>query len=144
MKKQSDQARAWGIVHRVIIGAGVLCLAGIGIDRCSQPKPYVPSTYWKNWDSSRDIRDVKSYDYETGMVTYREYSKPQPEVEKETILLQRRTFTSPTYEMIEGKTITIDLSKINRSKSKEITLEDIIENELNNTDYYEFYEYDRD
>lgn len=129
---------AWfiGFCGKIFAGClGIILLFSLG-DLITNPpkKNNIGGNVWKNWDESRPVMDVKSYDYENKTVTYREYRTPEKE-----------NNWSYTYPQVSRKsrdisidrdriTITMDIEDImdNMTTSEK---EDMIQEMIGNMDY---------
>lgn len=103
-----------GGAFTVILSIGLLFTLGDLIT--NPPKKKGPSyPVWKNWDESRPVTDIKSYDYQNKTVTYREYREPEEEFN-----------WSYTYPVIQRKSHSILIDKGNITVTMDI--DDILDN----------------
>lgn len=70
---EPDEAKTlWVAVKKGIIGVSVFCAICVLWDTKTVPPTPDATPHWKNWDESRHLSEVKSYDYENGIIHYRD------------------------------------------------------------------------
>ena len=68
---EPDEAKTlWEAVKTGIIGISAFSVICILWDGQTVPPTPDSEPHWKNWDKSRHVSEVKSYDYENGIIHY--------------------------------------------------------------------------
>lgn len=77
---EPDEAKTiWEAAKKMIIGVSAFCVVCMLWDAKTVPTTPDTTTHWKNWDGSRHLSEVKSYDYSNGIIHYRdEYTGDKP------------------------------------------------------------------
>lgn len=130
---------AWfiGLCGKVFAGClGIMLLFAVGdlITNPPEKKP-IGGSIWKNWDYSRPVNDVKSYDYDNKTVTYREYRTPQEKESHWSYTYPKISRKSRSISIDKGDiTITMDIDDVmdNMTTSEK---EDLIQEMIGNMDY---------
>ena len=128
-----------GGLFTAILSMGLLFTIGDLIT--NPPKNRGPSyPVWKNWDESRPVTDVKSYDYQNKTIIYREFREPEEEF--------NWSYTYPTIQrkshsivIDKGRiTVTMDIDDIlnNMTTSEK---EDMIQEMIGDMDYNDLLDY---
>lgn len=70
---EPDEAKTlWEAVKKGIIGVSAFCVVCMLWDAKTVPPTPDATPHWKNWDGSRHLSEVKSYDYSNGIIHYRD------------------------------------------------------------------------
>lgn len=94
-----------------------------------KPKDPPKPTYWKNWDSTRSLSDVKAYDYDNGLIIYRsDYTGPN------------KVNSIGRLNSQDGITLQVDGASIHLDMEPEELLDQLTED----ADFYEYFERNMD
>lgn len=117
---------------RMVIGVSAFCVVCILWDGKTVPPTPDATPHWKNWDESRHLSEVKSYDYSKGIIHYRdEYTGERP---KELKLHG----SSGSY----GSGITLQVS--GASVYLDMDVEELLDQLTEDADFYEYFERNMD
>lgn len=76
---EPDEAKTlWEAVKKGIIGVSAFCVVCMLWDAKTVPPTPDATPHWKNWDGSRHLSEVKSYDYSNGIIHYRDEYVERP------------------------------------------------------------------
>lgn len=67
--------RRIGLVSCILILFNIVCCVTYFASRV---EPKKAGNHWRNWDSSRSLSDVKAYDYDNGLIIYRDEEPSEP------------------------------------------------------------------
>lgn len=130
---EPDEAKTlWEAVKSGIIGISAFCVICILWD--SKTVPPTPNTepHWKNWDKSRHVSEVKNYDYENGIIHYRD----------EVTGYRPREFNLHGFQSNYGSGITLQVS--GASVHLDMEVEELMDQLTEDVDFYEYFERNMD
>lgn len=130
---EPDEAKTlWVAVKKGIIGVSVFCAICVLWDTKTVPPTPDATPHWKNWDESRHLSEIKSYDYKNGIIHYRDESTGERPRE---LNLHR---SSGSY----GSGITLQVS--GASVHLDMDAEELMDQLTEDVDFYEYFERNMD
>lgn len=124
---EPDEAKTlWEAIKKWIIGISLFCAICIIWD--AKTVPPIPDTtpHWKNWDNSRHLSEVKSYDYKNGIIHYRDELIGN---KTKTINYHQKNYDSGVTLQISGASIYLDMDA-----------EELMDQIIQDVDFYEYFE----
>lgn len=127
---EPDEAKTlWEWAKRIILGITAFCLVCIVVNECTNPPKADRTSPWKNWDDSRDLSEVRSYDYANGIIHYRDD-------EDEGIYISLPDSVGEAVLTIKAMGKTIELTQTEA--------EELLDQLTEDADYYEYFERNMD
>lgn len=127
---EPDEAKTiWEGAKRIILGITAFCMVCIVVNECNHPKKPDRTSPWKNWDDSRDLSEVRSYDYANGIISYRDD-------EDEGIYISLPDSVGEAVLTIKAMGKTIELTQTEA--------EELLDQLTEDADYYEYFERNMD
>lgn len=127
---EPDEAKTlWEGAKRIILGITAFCLVCIVVNECTHPPKADRTSPWKNWDDSRDLSEVRSYDYTNGIIHYRDE-------EDEGIYISLPDSVGEAVLTIKAMGKTIELTQTEA--------EELLDQLTEDADYYEYFERNMD
>lgn len=127
---EPDEAKTlWEGAKRIILGITAFCMVCIVVNECNHPQKPDRTSPWKNWDDSRDLSEVRSYDYANGIIHYRDD-------EDEGIYISLPDSVGEAVLTIKAMGKTIELTQTEA--------EELLDQLTEDADYYEYFERNMD
>lgn len=129
---EPDEAKTlWEAVKKGIIGVSAFCVVCMLWDaKTVSPTPDA-TPHWKNWDGSRHLSEVKSYDYSNGIIHYRDEYVERP---KEFNLHGSSGNYNPGITLqTSGASVYLDMD-----------VEELLDQLTEDADFYEYFERNMD
>ena len=128
---EPDEAKTlWDGIKKGIIGVSVFCAVCILWDaKTVSPTPNT-KPHWKNWDGSRHLSEVKSYDYENGIIHYRDEFIGEKPME---FNLNGSNNNSGITLQVSGASVYLDMD-----------VEELMDQLTEDVDFYEYFERNMD
>lgn len=129
---EPDEAKTlWEAVKKGIIGVSAFCVVCMLWDAKTVPPTPDATPYWKNWDGSRHLSEVKSYDYSNGIIHYRDEYVERP---KEFNLHGSSGNYNPGITLqTSGASVYLDMD-----------VEELLDQLTEDADFYEYFERNMD
>lgn len=122
----------WAFLNRCLLVLAIFMGFCIVWEKTNQPEPIDRTPHWKNWDNTRSLSEVKWYDYENGIIHYRD--------EEPYNIHQDRFIKSPQGYSGDGLVIRADGVSVYMNISAEELLDQLTED----ADFYEYFERNMD
>lgn len=127
---EPDEAKTlWEGAKRIILGITAFCMVCIVVNECNHPPKPDRTSPWKNLDDSRDLSEVRSYDYANGIIHYRDD-------EDEGIYISLPDSVGEAVLTIKAMGKTIELTQTEA--------EELLDQLTEDADYYEYFERNMD
>lgn len=128
---EPDEAKTlWEAVKKGIIGVSAFCVVCMLWDAKTVPLPRCNSAL-ENWDGSRHLSEVKSYDYSNGIIHYRDEYVERP---KEFNLHGSSGNYNPGITLqTSGASVYLDMD-----------VEELLDQLTEDADFYEYFERNMD
>ena len=129
---EPDEAKTlWEAVKKGIIGVSAFCVVCMLWDAKTVPPTPDATPHWKNWDRSRHLSEVKSYDYSNGIIHYRDEYVERP---KEFNLHGSSGNYNPGITLqTSGASVYLDMD-----------VEELLDQLTEDADFYEYFERNMD
>lgn len=129
---EPDEAKTlWEAVKKGIIGVSAFCVVCMLGDAKTVPPTPDATPHWKNWDGSRHLSEVKSYDYSNGIIHYRDEYVERP---KEFNLHGSSGNYNPGITLqTSGASVYLDMD-----------VEELLDQLTEDADFYEYFERNMD
>lgn len=129
---EPDEAKTlWEAVKKGIIGVSAFCVVCMLWDAKTVPPTPDATLHWKNWDGSRHLSEVKSYDYSNGIIHYRDEYVERP---KEFNLHGSSGNYNPGITLqTSGASVYLDMD-----------VEELLDQLTEDADFYEYFERNMD
>ena len=129
---EPDEAKTlWEAVKKGIIGVSAFCVVCMLWDAKTVPPTPDATPHWKNWDGSRHLSEVKSYDYSNGIIHYRDEYVERP---KEFNLYGSSGNYNPGITLqTSGAFVYLDMD-----------VEELLDQLTEDADFYEYFERNMD
>jgi len=129
---EPDEAKTpWEAVKKGIIGVSAFCVVCMLWDAKTVPPTPDATPHWKNWDGSRHLSEVKSYDYSNGIIHYRDEYVERP---KEFNLHGSSGNYNPGITLqTSGASVYLDMD-----------VEELLDQLTEDADFYEYFERNMD
>lgn len=129
---EPDEAKTlWEAVKKGIIGVSAFCVVCMLWDAKTVPPTPDATPHWKNWDGSRHLSEVKSYDYSNGIIHYRDGYVERP---KEFNLHGSSGNYNPGITLqTSGASVYLDMD-----------VEELLDQLTEDADFYEYFERNMD
>ena len=129
---EPNEAKTLGeAVTTGLIGVSAFCVVCMLWDAKTVPPTPDATPHWKNWDGSRHLSEVKSYDYSNGIIHYRDEYVERP---KEFNLHGSSGNYNPGITLqTSGASVYLDMD-----------VEELLDQLTEDADFYEYFERNMD
>lgn len=131
---EPDEAKTlWEAVKTGIIGISVFSVICILWDGQTVPPTTDSEPHWKNWDESRHVSEVKSYDYENDIIHYRDEVTGYRPKELNLYGSSSSNYGSGITLQVSGASVHLDME-----------VEELMDQLTEDVDFYEYFERNMD
>jgi hypothetical protein len=131
---EPDEAKTlWEAVKTGIIGISAFSVICILWDGQTVPPTPDSEPHWKNWDKSRHVSEVKSYDYENGIIHYRDEVTGYRPKELNLYGSSSSNYGSGITLQVSGASVHLDME-----------VEELMDQLTEDVDFYEYFERNMD
>lgn len=125
---EPDEAKTlWEAAKKGIVIFGIFCGICIVWDAVQKPEEPDRTPHWKNWDGSRHLSEVKSYDYKNGIIHYRDECTEKP------LEFKMPDTGNGVVLKVQGSSIYLDMD-----------VEELLDQLTDDADFYEYLERNMD